>query len=394
MIYGKYRIAILFFVLSILQGTLIAQEIPQDTIPREGLGLMQHYASEQQYEEARELGYRMLGENPFNHDVSLMMARIYGWESRYDSAYAIVERIISVSPELVEPYLVRVDIAYWENDWTKLEAYAKTALDLDPESRDLRDKYQLAKYQLALSRDVPELHVAYFYDHFGKPYPRNWHMLTLGGVVPVGQSHLLPYINGGYHPGVEGVSTDIQFNLDAYLHLGTKNYILVGGGLSPHGDKDYLPSRRAALELWQVLPASFALSAGVRYFYWDEPFTFFTFSGEKYAGDYWLALRSYLFAKEHGISTSWYLSTRRYLANRFNYLTLTLGYGTAPDEPLLVVSDLDRQNAISIRAGFSWKVRHNLRWYSQMGYTYEEYSDKEYRNRIDFRTGLYIGLKR
>jgi YaiO family outer membrane protein len=389
-----YRIAILIIALSSLQIWSSAQKKEQDSIPPEGLGLMQHYASEKQYEEARELGYKLLHENPFNHDVSLFLARIYGWESEFDSAYAIVKRIISVAPELVEPHLVRVDLAYWENDWTKLETFAETALQLDPGSRGLREKYLLAKYQLRLTRDVPELHVAYFYDHFDEPYTRNWHMLTLGASFPVGRSHLLPYMNGGYHPGVEGVSTDIQFNLDAYLHLGSKNYMLVGGGLSPRGTKDYMPSRRAALELWQLLPAGFALSAGARYFYWDEHFTFFTVSGEKYAGNYWLSLRSYLFSKEHGVSTSWYLSARRYLANRFNYLTFTIGYGTAPDEPLLVVSDLDRLSALSFRAGFSWKVRHNLRWYSLMGYAYEEFSDGEYRNRIDFRTGLYIGLKR
>jgi YaiO family outer membrane protein len=391
---GMYRIAILIISVSFFQNPLAAQDTGHDSIPQEGLGLMQHYASKQQYEDARDLGYRMLQNNPLNHDVSLLLARIYGWEGKYDSAFAIVNRVISMAPELVEPHLVRVDLAYWENDWPKLEAYAKTAMELDPGSRELREKYLLAKYQLGLNSDVPELQVAYFYDHFGQPYVRNWHMLTLGGSVPVGRGHLLPYINGGYQPGVEGVSTDIQFNLDAYLHLGSKNYILVGGGLSPHGTTDYLPSGRAALELWQVLPAGFALSAGARYFYWDEPFTFFTLSAEKYAGDYWLALRSYLFSKDHGISTSWYLSARRYLANRFNYLTATIGYGTAPDEPLLVVSDLDRLSALSFRAGFSWKVSHNLRWYSLMGYSYEEFTDREYRHRPDFRTGLYIGLKR
>lgn len=389
-----YRLATLIIAVSFIQSPLAAQANGQDTISKEGLGLMQHYASEQQYKNAKDLGYRMLSNNPFDHDVSLFLARIYGWEAKYDSAYAIVDRVISLAPELVESYLVRVDIAYWENDWAKLEAYAESALELDQDSRELREKYLLAKYQLGLKREVPELHVAYFFDHFGQPHQRNWHMLTLGGSIPVGRSHLLPYINGGYHPGVEGVSTDIQINLDAYLHLGSKNYMLVGGGLSPNGTKDYLPSGRAALELWQVLPAGFALSAGARYFYWDESFTFFTFSGEKYTGDYWLALRSYLFSKEHGLSSSWYFSARRYLANRFNYLTATLGYGTAPDEPLLVVSDLERLNALTFRAGFSWKIRHNLRWYSLMGYAYEEFSDREYRHRIDFRTGFYIGLKR
>jgi YaiO family outer membrane protein len=235
--------------------------------------------------------------------------------------------------------------------------------------------------------------MAYFYDHFSKPYRRNWHMLTLGGSFPIRRGTILPYVNGGYHTG-EDISTDIQFNLDAYLHLGSKNYMLAGIGLSPNGEVDYLPARRAALEIWQVLPAGFAVSAGARYFYWDDHFTFLTLSGEKYVGDYWLSLRSYLFSKEHGLSSSWYFSARRYLAHRFNYLTATIGYGTAPDEPLLVASDLDRLSAVSFRAGFSWKIRYNLRWYSMMGYAFEEFSDREYRNRIDFRTGIYIGLKR
>ena len=98
---------------------------------------------------------------------------------------------------------------------------------------------------------------------------------------------------------------------------------------------------RAAAEIWQTLPRGFSLSAGVRYFYWDQSFTFLTFSAEKYAGNYWFSLRNYLFFKDYGVSASWYLSARRYFATRYDHLTITLGYGTAPDEPVVVVSDLD-----------------------------------------------------
>jgi YaiO family outer membrane protein len=132
----------------------------------------------------------------------------------------------------------------------------------------------------------------------------------------------------------------------------------------------------------------------LRYFYWEDHFTFFTFSGEKYAGNYWFSLRNYLFFKDHGASASWYFSARRYLNNRYTYLSVTAGYGTAPDEPLIVVSDLERLSALSLKAGFSWQARYNLRWQTTLGFAYEEFADQEYRNRMDFRTGLYIRLSK
>ncbi|MCK4751025.1 MAG: YaiO family outer membrane beta-barrel protein, partial [Bacteroidales bacterium] len=149
---------------------------------------------------------------------------------------------------------------------------------------------------------------------------------------------------------------------------------------------------RAVLELWQVLPVGFAMSAGMRYFYWGDHFTFLTFSGEKYAGDYWVSLRNYLFFKEYGISGSWYLSARRYFANKFNYISATLGFGTAPDEPLLVVSDLDRLSALSLRMDLSRMINYKLRMHASAGYAYEKYADDRYRNRFSLRVGVYIRL--
>ncbi len=353
---------------------------------------MRQHAADNRYADAKNMGYRLLEENPDYYDVSLYLARIYGWEAAYDSAYSILEQVLLNDPSLFEAYEVRVDLAYWENDWIKLEEYAGAALALNPDSPEIKKKYLLAKFQQGSTLDVTELLVVYSYDHFREPYLRNWHMITAGATIPYRLGSLSPYINGGYQPGVEGTSTDIQLNLDTYFHLGKTTYAMAGYGISPGGVVNYLPNHRAALEVWQVLPAGFAISAGMRYLYWDQNFTFLTFSGEKYTGNYWFSLRNYLFYKEYGFSGSYYLSARRYFANRFNYLNITLGYGTAPDEPLLIISDLDRLNAFSFRAEFSNQVRYNLRLSVMAGYAWEEYADQQFRNRFDMRMGLYIRL--
>ena len=201
-------------------------------------------------------------------------------------------------------------------------------------------------------------------------------------------------MNAGYHAGGASPSTDIQINLDTYVKLGRLNYALLGYGFSPDGVLNYLPVHRAVAELWQSLPAGFAVSAGLRYFYWDESFTFLTLSGEKYLGEYWLSLRNYLFFKDYGVSASFYLSARRYLGNPLNYVALTAGIGTAPDEPLLVQSDLDRLNAVSLRAEASYQITDRFRLAGMIGYAYEEYADRQFRSRIDLKLGTYIRLGR
>ena len=92
------------------------------------------------------------------------------------------------------------------------------------------------------------------------------------------------------------------------------------------------------------------------------------------------------------MSGSYYLSARRYFEDKFNHITVTLGYGTAPDEPLLFVSDLDRLNAISGRVEFMKQLKPRLRLNVMAGYAYEEFDDMEYRHRFDMRAGFYIRL--
>jgi YaiO family outer membrane protein len=387
-------LTILYALLIFLSFNSLCGQDPQTSYPdpESGFALMRQFAENGRSDLAKQVGYRILEEEPGYHDVSLYLARVLGWEGSYDSAYILVDGVIEKDPGLLEAYVTGVDIAYWENDWLRLQDYAEAAFALDPDLPEVEKKYQLSRNQRALAREIPEIYFHYYYDHFGKPYARNWHMLTAGASVPLGNVTLLPYINGGYHAGGSTPSTDIQFNLDGYLNLGKKNYALLGYGFSPDGTLNYLPVHRGIAEIWQALPAGFSISAGVRYFYWDESFTFLTLSAEKYLGDYWFSLRNYLFFKDYGPSASFYLTARRYFGDIFNYLALTAGYGTAPDEPLLVVSDLDRLNAVSLRAELSRQITEKLRLVGMVGYAYEEYADQMFRNRIDLKVGIYIRL--
>jgi YaiO family outer membrane protein len=389
-----FRFYVFLALIAVLHNHVKAQDSMLYSHPEEGFAMMRQHAADQEYNTAKQIGYGLLEENENYHDVALYLARIHGWEAGFDSAYLVLDQVISQDPELFEAYQTCVDLAYWENNWDRMEECIEQAVELEPDSAEIFDRYRQAQLQGALQQAGPELFMHYSYDHFSVPYIRNWHMLTVGGQIPIKPGTLVPYLNAGYHAGGNQPSTDIQLNLDAYLTLGKNNHAMVGYGFSPNGAINYLPVHRAAAELWQVLPKGFGISAGLRYFYWEQNFTFLTFSVEKYAGNYWFSLRNYLFFKDYGVSASYYLSARRYFDTKFDHLTFTLGYGTAPDEPLLVVTDLERLNAVSGRLELSKQVSPLVRLVGMVGYAYEEYFDQEYRHRFDMRLGCYFSLKK
>ncbi|MCD4711311.1 MAG: YaiO family outer membrane beta-barrel protein [Bacteroidales bacterium] len=373
---------------------LYAQETLQQPNPEQEFARMRDLAAAGDYNGAKQIGYDLLEENEEYYDAALYLARIHGWESRFDSAYLVLDAVMARDPELYEAYETCVDLAYWENNMEKLETCAGRAVELEPDSAGRFETYRLALQQPRPQPKQPEIFARYSYDHFSVPYVRNWHMLTAGGELPFKHGTLIPSLNGGYFAGDLAQRTDLQINLDGYLTLGKKSYAMLGYGFSPNGEINFFPGHRGAAELWQVLPKGFALSAGLRYFYWDQHFPFLTFSAEKYAGNYWFSFRNYLFFKDYGVSGSYYLSARRYFDSKFNHLTLILGYGTAPDEPILVVSDLDRLNALSGRIAFSKKTSPVVRLNAMVGYAWEEYADQDYRHRIDMRVGAYFLIKR
>jgi YaiO family outer membrane protein len=363
--------------------------------PEKEFARMQELAVAGDYDAAKEIGYDLLEANEAYHDVSLYLARVHGWESSFDSAYVLLNRVMEMEPELYEAYATCADLAYWENNLERLEDCAGRAAEIEPDSAGVYDSYILALQQKPKQSGQTELFGIYSFDHFSEPYVRNWHMITAGAELPFGFGTLIPYLNLGYQGGASSSpASDVQFNLDAYLTLGKLTYALLAFGFSPDGQLNYFPGQRAAAELWQGLPLGFGISAGMRYFYWDQSFTFLTFSAEKYAGNYWFCFRNYLFFKDYGVSGSYYLTARRYFKTKFDYVSLTVGYGTAPDEPIDVISDLERLNAVSGRIEFSKKITPDIRLISMLGYAWEEYADQEYRNRYDFRLGAYFVIKK
>ena len=416
--YG-FLILILLFVGSILCAQ---EQVVQSADPEAKFVMVRNLAESDQLKAAEKLALEILQEEPEYLDVKTYLALILGRQKEFDRGLTLLDEVLQSDPSSTDALTARCSLLYWSENWSALVSATTEAMGVVGEDADLLFLQALAyketgdedaalaaldrlleiepehprgtplKLEIQTKRIAPEICGRYMYDHFKEPYLRRWHMLTVGGNYPITRGTISPYLNAGHFisEGEDFLSTTaFQLNTDAYLNITQKNYILLGYGI---GTGTYLPRHRAILHAWQTLPAGWAVSAGARYFYFDQHYMFYAVGVEKYLGNYWFDLKNYIFSKSYGFSMSSYLTVRRYLENEFNHVSLTVGYGTSPDEPITAVVDLQRLNAFSVRANLMKQLSGRIRIGAGIGYSYEEYNEQMLRHRWNVMMGIYYKL--
>ena len=135
-----------------------------------------------------------------------------------------------------------------------------------------------------------------------------------------------------------------QFEIESYPKLWPKAYAYAGAAYS---DSDVFPDQRYGLQIYQGLPKSFEISAGMRYLDFDGSKTkLYTGSFGRYWGNYYATLQPY-FADSPDrdeMSRSLQLLVRRYYSSSDDYIALRGGYGEVPEVDILLQENIDLMN--------------------------------------------------
>ncbi len=413
------RIATISFLLLLSFG-LYSQTETDSLVSAEDLFRKARTLSENdEVSAAKALSLFILEEYPEYNDLKIYLALLYGRGSYFDSAFIQLRPVLDAEPENADALLARSTLFFWSEQWDSLLVASSEALEALPGNTDLLYQQALAQYmsgqkddaletldqlllsdpenertiklrkQLLTDHQGPEIFIRYMFDHFKQPYLRKWHMLSTGVSYPLAKGTISPYLNTGHFVDeTRGFlsTTAFQLNTDAYLNITEKNVLLLGYGV---GTGDYFPRHRALLHIWQVFPAAWSVSAGARYFYFDQHYIFYVFGADKYIGNYWFDLKNYVFRKDYGLSMASYLTVRRYGASRYDYISGTIGYGTSPDEPITSLTDLQRLNSLSAQLMFMKQLSGQIKIGAGAGYQYEEFLDLQYRHRINLQAAIY-----
>jgi YaiO family outer membrane protein len=304
-------------------------------------------------------GRKLVNSYPSYGDARILLSRILAWQKKYTLAAAVIDTLLATEPQNPDALSLKRDIVQW--------------------SKDNR-------------AETTGLRAGYLFDTFHEPYKRFWQVFNAG----LEHRYKWGLLAGGVNLGNVNIrdsatvhATEWQLTAEAYPKFSDKNYAYLAYAYSPGM---YFPTHRAAAEFWQVLPAGWAVSAGMNYYYFNRNIYIGLASVEKYMGRYWMSLKGYFYFKDQGVTTSEYFTIRRYFTD-INYFQLTLGTGTAPDEPFDIRTDLMRYSAYSVRAAYNVALAKRLVMRIGTGFSYEEYQNNIWRNRFEGNIDFVYAIK-
>lgn len=355
----RFRKILISLVITVLTGgALFSQTI---TNPEEEYSRIRSMALSGDYSGAEPAARDLVRQFPGYGDARVLLGRILAWQGHYDEGAAVIDTLLFTEPENSDALEALKDIRRWS-----------------------RDRSQ----QITPPTDI---RAGYMFDTYSEPYDRLWQVFTLGAGHRFSWGQAVASVNLGHIIIGEPsnlTGNDYQFAAEAWPELTKKNYAYLAYAYSPG---TWFPRHRAALELWQTLPQGWAVSAGANYYYFDHSIWIATVSAEKYLSNWWFSARSYFYFKDIGVTTSFFVNARRYFGTT-DYLQLTLGAGTAPDEPYDIITDLERQKAASFRLTYFNQI--NSYWSVRVGagYSYENYATSDYRSRFEGNVSVIRGI--
>jgi YaiO family outer membrane protein len=357
----NYRCLALLLTIIVCALTCQTVSAQEENSPEAEYSRIRTLALAGNYSEAEPAARILVKENPHYGDARILLGRIVAWQGYYSEAAAIIDTLLVTEPNNSDALAALNDINRWSRDRS--------------------------------NQDTPptDIRAGYFFDTYSEPYERFWQVFSLGAGHRFAWGSAAASVNMGnifIGPPTETHDADIQFAAEAWPEISSRNYAYAAYAYSPG---QWFPRHRAALEVWQTLPAGWAVSAGVNYYFFDRSVFIATVSAEKYSGNWWFSARGYLHFKEAGLRTSVYLYARRYF-DRTDYLQLTLGAGTAPDEPIDIMTDLERQNATSIRLSYFNQLTSLWAFRVGAGYSYEKYDETGFRNRFEGGVSIIRGI--
>jgi YaiO family outer membrane protein len=339
---------------------------------------------------------QLLSQENIDPEAEFLRIRTMAFDGNYSQAAADARKLVNAFPTYGDARILLGRILAWQKDYKQAAAVIDTLLKTEPDNADAlsarRDISLWSKENTAVATD---LRTGYLFDYFNEPYTRFWQVFSVGAGHRFSWGPASTGVNVGNLITDEATNlyaTELQFEADAYPRLSNSNYAYLAYAYSPG---TYFPTHRAAFEIWEVLPAGWAISAGLHYYYFDRNIFIALASVEKYVGKFWLSGKCYVYFKDDGPRTSFYLNARRYF-NDFDYLQLTLGTGTAPDEPFDIREDINRLSANSIRLAYNFNVKGRFSVRLGAGYSREEYDaagGSEMRDRFEGNVNLIYALK-
>ena len=334
-------------------------------------------------------------------DYYLLLGRNYDLVKKNDSARFYYKYYIEKSPTNDDALNYLINLELETKNYKEAEIIIDKAIELHPESKNFEQKkltvlqlqkeqkreYEYLKklqlknpnddavtqliFQMESKLKSDRLGTTYSYTTFDRKGYGPWHLLGFQYIRERQWGSLTGHINYADRlSSGQSIANGIQYELESYLFTGKNNYSYLGAAYS---NDLVFPKLRLGYSFYQNFKKGWEGDLGIRYLKTqDNDFTTVVLGAGKYIGSYWINLRTFI----QSDNNNWYpavsLNLRYYFETRFDYVTLTSGYGSSPEERTTLGQFNERISLDSYRIGAGYYKMFHKHYIAGLQVTYNK----------------------
>jgi YaiO family outer membrane protein len=192
----------------------------------------------------------------------------------------------------------------------------------------------------------------------------------------------------------KSVNNGLQYEVETYFTNNEKSYSFASLSLS--NDNYVFPKLRAGYSYFRNFRKGWEGDIGLRYTKGNEQDSYAAVLGlGRYINSYWLNLRSYLQKDKTTIYPSFAANARYYYNTKYDYISVSAGYGSTPDERLNIGVQQQKSALKSYRVGAGY---YKLFWKNyftgiQASLNKQEYSLGNFQNELELFCSIQYKFK-
>lgn len=327
----------------------------------------------------------VIDKNPKYKEAFIYLAKLEIEEKNAPNAINTIDKALTFYPEEKEFYLLKLQAINVEKEESKSFSYLNFLTKKYPSDSDLQQQFIDLK-----SKSVSDqFGINYNFTTFSRTGVGPWHLLGLQYVRARKKITLIGRVNYADRRAFgNSIGSGVQYEFETYFKNNNKSYSYAGLAYS----KDIVfPKIRLSYSYFYNFSKGWEGDIGMRYTKTiDKELYAGVFGIGKYIGSYWLNLRTYLQSDASKIRPALTFTTRYYLDSKYDYASFTAGYGTSPDERIILglLQQRVALNSYRIGAGYNKLFYQHFVTGLQAVLNHQEYIPNNFQNELDLLFSL------
>ena len=315
-------------------------------------------------------------EDAFNYLINLELE-----DKKYKEAEIIIDQAIALHSENKGFEQKKIVLYQLQKDRKKEYEYLKNLQLKNPNDNAIT---QLV-FQLESKLKTDRIGVNYSLTSFDRKGYGPWQLGSLQYVRERQWGSLIGRINYADRISFgQSIANGFQYEAESYIYTSKNNYSYLSGAYS---EDSVFPKIRLGYSFYQNFKNGWEGDLGIRYLKIQDGTEFKTavVGVGKYLDSFWVNLKTFIQKENDEYYPAVTLTIRYYFDTRFDYIALTSGYGSSPEERTTLSQFKERVSLNSYRMGAGYFKLFNNHYITgiQLTYNKQEYIRNATQNELE-----------